>query len=217
MESFLQHSGYLALVVLAFAEACCIPFPSEITFGFAGFLSASASVGTSGHHLNLAAVIVLGTIAEVVGSFVSFGVGRFGGRPLVERLGRYVLLTTADLDHAERWFDGKGEFSVLIGRAMPLIRSFVSLVAGAAEMSPLRFGVFSLIGTAIYTAAVASTGYTLNGAWHSLVHGFSLAGYVLLALAVLTVGAFIAHRWSSLRKHGGRPEVARPEASGQLD
>ncbi|HUZ19594.1 MAG TPA: DedA family protein [Acidimicrobiales bacterium] len=217
MESFLQHSGYLALVVLAFAEACCIPFPSEITFGFAGFLSASGSLGTSGHHLNLVAVIVLGTVAEVAGSFVSYGIGRVGGRPLVERVGRYVLLTTADLDRAERWFDGRGEFSVLVGRAMPLIRSFVSVVAGVAEMSPLRFGVFSLIGTAIYTAAVASAGYALNGAWHSLVHGFSLAGYVLAALVVVTVAAFIAHRWSSLRKQGPRPEVSRPGPSGQPD
>ena len=97
MESFLTHAGYLALILFGFVEACCIPISSEITFGFAGVL---ASQG----HLSLILVIIIGTVAELAGSFASYAVGRKGGRPAVDRFGKYVLLTQRDLDRAERFF-----------------------------------------------------------------------------------------------------------------
>ncbi len=193
MQHFLSDSGYAALVVLAFAEGVCVPFPSEITFGFAGFLAASG-------RLNLAAVILLGSAAEFAGSYLGYAIGRIGGRPLVKRFGRYVLLTNADLDRAEKWLSGRGEYSVAIGRALPIVRTFISLVAGIAEMPWLKFGVFSLVGTLVWTSALASTGYALSGTWHKVAHGFSIAGYVLIALVLLTVAALIVHRWRVLRQ-----------------
>lgn len=188
-----MSAGYGALILLAFAEACCVPIPSEVTFGFAGFLAYQG-------RLNLALVIVLGTLAELAGSYVGYLIGRRGGRPLVERLGRYVLLTNADLDRAERWFSGRGEFAIAVGRALPLLRSFTSIVAGIAEMPLLRFGVFSLLGTLAYVATISSVGYGLGSAWHQVAHDFSLAGIVVAVVVVATVGFFLAHRLSEVRK-----------------
>ncbi|MGA8296705.1 MAG: DedA family protein [Acidimicrobiales bacterium] len=192
VQHFLSDSGYAALVVLAFAEGCCVPFPSEITFGFAGFLAASG-------RLNLAAVILLGGLAEFAGSFVGYAIGRVGGRPLVKRFGRYVLLTNADLDRAERWLSGRGEVSVAAGRALPIVRTFISLVAGIAEMPWVKFGVFSLIGTLVWSSALASIGYAVAGTWHKVAHGFSIAGYVLIVLVVLAVAGLVWHRMRTLR------------------
>jgi membrane protein DedA with SNARE-associated domain len=193
VQHFLTEYGYVALSVLAFIEACCIPIPSEVTFGFAGVLAAQGK-------LNLLAIILLGTAAELAGSYFSFVVGRIGGRPLVLRLGRYVLLTSKDLDRAERWLDGRGEFAVMIGRALPVLRAFTSLVAGIAEMRPFRFGAMSLVGTLVYASAWASVGYGVGSQWHRVTHDFSFAGYAIVAVVIGAIAYFIAHRWSALRR-----------------
>ncbi len=193
MEHFLSSAGYGAVILLAFVEACCVPIPSEVTFGFAGFLAYQG-------RLNLALIIILGTLAELAGSYVGYAIGRRGGRPLVDRLGRYVLLTNADLDRAERWLSGRGEFAILVGRALPILRSFTSIVAGIAEMPAIRFGVFSLIGTFVYVTAVSSAGYALGSAWHRVAHDFSLAGVVVAVVVVAVVVFFFAHRLSAVRR-----------------
>src|ERR1019366_2521060 len=113
----------------------CIPLPSEVTFGFAGVLAHEG-------HMSLALVILFGTLAETMGSFIAYAIGRFGGRPVVERAGRYVLITPRDLDRAETWLDGRGEYAVAIGRAMPVIRLFSSVLAGMAEMQVAKFALF---------------------------------------------------------------------------
>src|ERR1700753_3371174 len=114
MESFLPSAGYGALILFGFLEACCIPISSEITFGFAGVLAFQG-------HLNLALVIIIGSLAELAGSFTSFSVGRWGGRPLVDKVGRYVLITRSDVDRAERFLAGKGAWGVAGGRMVPVI------------------------------------------------------------------------------------------------
>jgi membrane protein DedA with SNARE-associated domain len=193
VEHLLITHGYLAIVLLGFIEACCVPIPSEITVGFAGVL-------VSEHRLEIVAVIVLGVLAEIAGSLVTFAVGRIGGRPFVERVGRYVLLTSRDLDRAERFFEGRGGFAVLVGRAAPVLRAFVSLAAGIAEMPTGRFVLFGSIGTAIYVTALTCAGDAVGAEWHQLVHGFSLAGYVIVALVVVAVALAVLHRLRDLRR-----------------
>ena len=101
MTTFLTDSGYWALIVFGFVQACCIPISSEITFGFAGVLAYQG-------HLSLALVIVIGTIAELAGSSTAYGLGRLGGRNTVERYRRYLLMTRKDVERAERFFAGRG-------------------------------------------------------------------------------------------------------------
>lgn len=205
LSSFLDHYGYAALILLGFLEACCVPISSEIVFGFAGVLAYEG-------HLSLPLVIVAGTAAELAGSFVSYGAGRLGQRPLVERLGRYLLITRADIDRAEHFLTGRGGWAIPLGRTLPLARSFTSVVAGFANVPALRFGVLSLLGTVIYVSAVSSIGYGLGSAWHRLAHDMSVSGYVIAAVAAVAVIAFVLMRLRALR-HEARTKGAG-ETSG---
>jgi membrane protein DedA with SNARE-associated domain len=193
MESFLTSAGYAALILFGFLEAAGIPVSSEITFGFAGVL---ASQG----HLNLALVIIIGTLAELAGSYASYAVGRAGGKPLVQRLGRYVLVTESDVDRAEHFLEGRGAWAIPVGRMLPFVRAFTSIVAGLARVPAVRFGILSLIGTVVYAAVVASLGYVLGSEWQRVSHGLSVLGYVLFALAVVAIVGFIAYRWRQYRR-----------------
>lgn len=202
MESFLIHAGYGALILFGFLEACCIPMSSEVTFGFAGVLAGQG-------HLSLVLVIVLGTLAELAGSYVSYAVGRVAERPMVERLGRYVLITKADLDRAERFLTGRGAWAIPVGRALPVVRAFTSIVAGFAGVPAIRFGILSLIGTVVYATVVASIGYGVGSAWHSVSHDISVAGYVIAAVVVVALAAFILIRLRELRREA-RAAAAAP-------
>jgi membrane protein DedA with SNARE-associated domain len=207
MESFLIHWGYAAVFLFGFLEACCVPIPSEITFGFAGVLAAEG-------HLNIVAVIVVGTIAELLGSFVAYGIGRVGERPLVQRYGRYLLITQADIDRAERFIAGRGIWAIPLGRALPVVRTFVSIVAGFIKVPPLLFGVLSFIGTAVWVTVISLIGYGVGSAWQSVAHGLALAGYVIVVLAVIAVAAFITYRVREVRREGQHPA---PSGEGRQD
>ncbi len=182
--------GYVAIFLLSVAQSCCIPTSSELTLGFAGALAATG-------HLNLVEVILTGAAGEVVGAYVAWVIGRTAGRAIVDRYGRFILLTPHDLDRAEAWYARHGRWGVLGGRLVPVIRNFVALPAGVAEVPPVRFGLLTAIGSLIWDGAMAGIGYGLGARWHAIVHAFSDAGYVLGALAAVAIVLLIAHRWRS--------------------
>ena len=188
--SFVSSSGYVAIFILSVLQSCCVPTSSELTLGFGGVL---ASQGT----LSLPGVIVAGTAGEVVGAYIAWAVGRAGGRPLVERYGRYVLLSPADLDRAEGWYRRHERWGVLGSRLLPVIRNFVAVPAGVARVPALRFGVLTAIGSLLWDGAMALIGYGIGGQWRTVMKGFSDAGYLLGALAALTLGVLVWHRWRS--------------------
>ena len=200
MESFLAQAGLAAVFLFGFLEACCVPIPSEITFGFAGVLAGEG-------RLNIVAVIIVGTVAELIGSFVAYTVGRVGERPLVHRFGRYLLITHADIDRAERFFAGRGAW------ALPVVRTFVSIVAGFIEMPVLLFGVLSLIGTALWVTAISMVGYALSSTWQSIAHGIALAGYAIAAAAIIAIAGFVMYRLREVRREAAEAIVAgQPDA-----
>jgi membrane protein DedA with SNARE-associated domain len=199
MEHFLATWGYLALFAVNFTSALGIPIGSEVAMGYAGALASGQLTTTGSDHLQLAPVIVVAVLGDLVGSLAGYAVGRYGGRPLVDRLGKYVLLTHRDLDRAEAWFARRGDPFVLVGRFIPLLRSWVSLAAGLGEMALGKFLVFTVIGLALYDAMLCSVGYALGASWHSVVKGFSDAGYVAAALFVVAIVVVVLHRLSVLR------------------
>ena len=142
---------------------------------------------------------MVGTAAELIGSLVAYGVGRAGGRPLVHRFGPYLLITRADIDRAERFVAGRGVWSIPLGRALPVIRAFVSLVAGVIEVPPLLFGVLSLIGTAVWVTVISLIGYGIGSGWHSIARGLAVAGYLIALVVVLAIVSFIAYRLRKVR------------------
>jgi membrane protein DedA with SNARE-associated domain len=205
MESFLTSAGYAALILFGFLEAACIPISSELTFGFAGVLAYQG-------HLNLALVIIIDSLAELGGSYASYAVGRVGGKPLVTKLGRYVLVTQGDVERAERFLAGRGAWAVPVGRMLPFIRAFTSIVAGVIRMPALRFGILSLIGTVIYAAALSSIGYGLGSAWKSVNHGLTVAGYAIFALIVIAIVGFVLYRLREFRREERNGAVPSDDA-----
>jgi membrane protein DedA with SNARE-associated domain len=206
MDSFLIHAGYTAIILLGFLEACCVPIPSEITFGFGGVLAYQG-------HLNLALVIVLGTLAEVAGSYVSYGVGRAAERPVIEKFGRYLLISKADIDRTERFLAGRGVWAIPVGRTLPFVRSFTSVVAGFTGIPALRFGILSLIGTAVYGSIMASVGYAVGSAWHRVAHDLSVASFLLAAAVIVGIAGFIVMRLRQQRREAHEePRTVAPGA-----
>ncbi|MDA8400570.1 MAG: DedA family protein [Actinomycetota bacterium] len=194
MESFVLSSGYLAVFLLMVGESACIPIPSEVVMPVAGALAAGVTLSGSHLKLDLYAVIALGTLGNVVGSYIAWGVGRTGGRALVNRAGRFLLIRDEDLSRAERWFDHHGEPAVFVSRLLPVVRTFISLPAGAAEMSPVRFGIYTTLGSLPWTAGLAVAGYELGRSWHSIVKGFDVATYAVAGVVAVGIIAFFVVR-----------------------
>jgi membrane protein DedA with SNARE-associated domain len=193
MTTFLTDWGYWALIIFAFVQACCIPISSEITFGFAGVLAYQG-------HLSLALVIILGTLAELAGSSAAYGLGRLGGRHTVERYRKYLLMTRKDVERAERFFAGRGAWSVAVARVVPLVRAFAGLVAGFMEVPALPFEIFNLIGTAVWATVLSVIGYEVGSDWTKVSKNFSQASNALAVVVVLMLAALIAYKAREIRK-----------------
>jgi membrane protein DedA with SNARE-associated domain len=202
MQSFLVSHAIYAIVLFGVLEAMCVPISSELTFLLGGAIASGGVTGTH-QHPSLLLVIVLGTLAELVGSYVSYGVGRAGGRPLVRRWGKYVLVTEGDVARAERFLVGRGVWAVPVARMLPFVRAFASIVAGIVEIPALRFGVLSLIGTLAYVVALSSIGYSLGSEWSKVNHGLTLVSYILVAVVVLAIIGFVVYRLREFRREGG--------------
>jgi membrane protein DedA with SNARE-associated domain len=199
MEHFLETWGYLAVFVLSFISSMGLPVGAEVAIIYGGVL-ASGQIPNEPHHLSLVLVILVAVLAEVLGSLAGYLIGYYGGRPLVDRVGKYVLLTHKDLDRAESWFDRRGEPFVLFGRFIPLLRSFVSFAAGLGEMAFGKFLVFTVIGCAIWCTALTSLGYSLGSSYSHVLKAFSDVGYVAAVLVVIAVVILFIHRIRVVRQ-----------------
>lgn len=166
--SEISKHGYLAVFILMVLESACIPIPSEAVMLFGGALAAGVTVAGATVHLNILIVALLGALGNLIGSLIAYWVGITGGRALVERYGKYVLLRHKDLDKAEEFFNKRGEWAVLIGRVLPVVRTFISFPAGIAEMPLLKFALFTLLGSLPWTFALAYLGKALAGNWQTV-------------------------------------------------
>jgi membrane protein DedA with SNARE-associated domain len=214
MQQFIATYGYLAIFLLMLAESACIPVPSELIMTFGGALAAGAVPGTQ---LNLIGVILAGTAGNVAGSYLAWAAGRYGGQPALHRLseGRLGrrLLREHDLDRGIAWFERHGNKAVLIGRVIPVVRTFISLPAGIAEMPPLRFGIYTTIGCIPWTAALAVAGYAVGANWESIANAFHGPSYIVAAAVLL---AIVIGIWRYLRRRpeqGAHREGTQPRSS----
>jgi membrane protein DedA with SNARE-associated domain len=212
VQHLIATYGYAAIFLLMVAESACIPVPSEVIMTFGGALAAGAVPGTS---LNLVGVIVAGVAGNVVGSYIAWGVGRYGGQPALRRWGRRLHVRDHELDRANRWFARYGARAVLIGRLLPVVRTFISLPAGIAGMEPVRFGIYTTIGCIPWTAALAYAGYVVGANWQSIVDGFRGPTYIIAAAVVIAL-AIAVWRYARQRKADPAPaDGKRPDGAGQ--
>jgi membrane protein DedA with SNARE-associated domain len=202
--------GYLAVFVLMVLESACIPIPSEVTMLFGGALANATFVasvaGGEQHHLNFVLVGLAGAVGNLVGSWIAWGVGYAGGRPLIERWGRYVFLRPHELDRAERWFERHGPAAVFVSRLLPVVRTFISLPAGIAEMPLLRFSVYTFIGCLPWTFALAAVGYALGSQWTKVEHVLKPVSYAIAAVVVVWAVVWFLRRAAEARRTGARAD-----------
>jgi membrane protein DedA with SNARE-associated domain len=184
VQTFIVNYGYLAIFILMLAESACIPVPSELTMLFGGALAGGAVAGA---HLNLILVVTAGVAGNVVGSYLAWGIGRYGGQTAWRRWGRYILLREEDIDRAERWFDRHGTKAVFFGRLLPVIRTFISLPAGFAKMPPVRFGIYTVAGCIPWTLALGWAGYAVGTNWQSIANAFHGPTYAIAAIVVVLI------------------------------
>jgi membrane protein DedA with SNARE-associated domain len=213
VTSHVASQGVYAVFVLMAIDAV-FPAASELVMVVAGALA--AGVITSAHHVSLfgakigfgaGAFVVLalaGTLGYLVGALIGWWIGAHGGRPLLERRGRWLHVTPERLDSAERWFERWGNVGVLIGRVTPLVRSFVSIPAGVFEMSIVPYTVLTLVGSAIWAFALAGAGYGLGSSYTSFHHDFKYVEYVVLA-GVLVLAAYLVYTAKVSRRAADSP------------
>lgn len=196
MQHLITQYGYAAVFLLMMAESACIPIPSEVIMLFGGALAAGAYPGA---HPSLAGIVLAGVLGNVAGSYIAWGVGRYGGQPAARRWGRRFGVRGHDIDRAVAWFDRHGSSAVLFGRVVPVVRTFISLPAGFADMPAGRFGLFTTLGCIPWTAALGIAGYALGTNWQHIANDFhgptyAIAGIVVVALAVAVVLYFRRRR-----------------------
>ena len=190
--------GYLAVFVLMLLESACVPIPSEVTMLFGGALASAGSVGEA-QQLNLALVILAGTAGNLAGSWLAYWAGAVGGRPLLARFGRYLLVRPHEIARADEWFERRGHAAVFLGRLLPVIRTFISLPAGIARMNIVRFTVYTVMGCLPFVAAIAYLGYRAGGRWMAVEHTLQPFSWLIGgAIAVLGV-VYITRRWRAVR------------------
>ncbi len=184
----ISQMGYSGIVLLMGIESACIPLPSEIIMPFSGYL---VSVG----RFKLGWVALAGAAGCNVGSLVAYTVGAYGGRPLAERYGHYVLMTRHDLELADRWFGRFGDWAVFVARLLPVVRTFIALPAGIARMNIIRFHIFTFLGSLPWCWALAYAGLKLGERWTDLRATFHRFDTVIVIFLALGAVWFIRNRW----------------------
>lgn len=194
------------------------PAASELVMVYAGALAAGTFAG---QHVSLfgnristglaayVAVALAGTLGYLVGAIGGWAIGLYGGRPLLERRGRWFHLSREKLDRAERWFDRWEDLAVLVGRVTPIVRSFVSIPAGVFRVPFWRYTVLTLIGSALWCFAFAGIGWGLGKSWDRFHHDFRYADYVIVAMVVAAVAIWLFLRWRSSRLAARADDPAR--------
>lgn len=199
-----QH-GYLAIFVLMVLESVCIPIPSEAIMLFGGALAGGYLATRGQAQVSLVGVALAGAFGNLLGAEIAYAIGRFGGRPLVERWGRYVLLRKRDLDRAHAFFVRRGPITVLIGRVLPVIRTFISLPAGAADMPVLQFSGYTLLGSLPWTFGLAAGGEALASHWSAVSADFTPASLAIGVLAVAGIAWWAVRRYRRQQAEGNNP------------
>jgi membrane protein DedA with SNARE-associated domain len=192
MEHFVSDYGYAAIFVLMTLESACIPVPSEVTMLVGGWYAATGQ-------LDFFLVGAMGVLGNLAGSLLAYGVGRTLGREVLDRYGRYVLIKSHDLDRAEAWWERYGEATTFFSRMLPVLRTFISLPAGIAEMRLGKFTVFTLLGCIPWVYALTWLGTVVRNNWRNVLHYFDWPTFLIGGILLVAVLAWIVRRRRAAR------------------
>ncbi|PIR02087.1 MAG: alkaline phosphatase [Candidatus Nealsonbacteria bacterium CG_4_9_14_0_2_um_filter_37_38] len=176
--------GYPGIVILMTLESACIPIPSEIIMPFSGYL---VYLG----EFSLWLVVIVGTIGNLIGSIISYFIGFYGGRPLIEKYGKYILISGQDLDQAERWFKKYGGESIFFSRILPVIRTFISFPAGIAKMPFWKFSFYTFAGSLPWSFFLTYAGILTGENWSKLEIYFKKFDWLIIILIISGISWWI--------------------------
>ena len=213
ITSAIGNWGLYAVFLLMLVDAV-FPALSELVMVYAGAIASGAIVGQSvtlfGDTIStpawaFVAMAVSGTIGYTIGAVIGWGIGHYGGRPLLERRGRWFHLGPERLERAERWFERYGDAAVFLGRLTPVVRSFCSIPAGVFRMRLGRYTVLTLAGSAIWCFALAGIGWGIGSSWHNFHDGFRYVDYAVVGLALAALAYLLLRRFSRLNRRAHDP------------
>lgn len=184
LEGLYGQMGYLGVAIAMAIESACIPLPSEIIMPMAGWMVYRGV-------FDLWIVAIFATVGNTAGSTVAYWVGRLGGRPIIERYGRYILISAHDLEVADRWFGKYGEAAVFFGRLLPVIRTFISFPAGVARMNFGKFLIYSTLGAFPWVLALAYLGKMMGDHWIQVREVLHNLDYPILAVLLALVAYYV--------------------------
>ncbi len=194
-------AAYTVVFLLMALQSACIPIPSEVIMPFAGY--------KLGHGwLDLVILATVASLASNLGSIPAYWLGARGGRPMIERYGRFILLNRHDLDLADRFFTRFGSIAVLIGRMLPIVRTFIAFPAGVARMSKLRFHIYTFIGSWPWCFALAYIGMKLGAKWDSDPEFKAIFHRFQLGVEIVIVVAAIWYIWTHWKNRTGVTDAA---------
>ena len=185
--SVIEQLGYGGVFVGMTLESTGLPIPSEVIMPFAGYV-----VWKGG--LTLIGITLAGTLGCLAGSLIAYGIGLWGGRPLLERYGKYVLIRKSELDRADEWFEKYGDSAVFISRLLPVVRTFISFPAGIVHMDVTKFSLYTVLGSLPWCFALAYIGVLLGPHWQDIEGLFRYLDIAVVVGIIALVAYLIYHR-----------------------
>ncbi|OPY23946.1 MAG: hypothetical protein A4E26_00609 [Methanobacterium sp. PtaU1.Bin097] len=183
----IEDLGYWGVFIGMTLESACIPLPSEVIMPLSGFVVYRGE-------MSLLGITIVGAVGNLIGSWIAYFVGLKGGRPFLEKYGKYVLISPKKLDMAHEWFDKYGHEAVLISRVLPIIRTFISLPAGIAEMDLKKFSIYTFLGSLPWCFVLAYIGFMLGPKWNIIEEYFHYMDIVVV-IAVVILAIYLVHKY----------------------
>ena len=204
MVDVIGDYGYQAIFVLMVLESALIPIPSEVTMVFGGFLVSKGD-------LSFFWVGLLGTLANVVGSWIAYWIGLKGGRPLLERFGTYICLRPHESDRAHEWFEKHGDMAVFVSRLLPVVRTFISLPAGIAGMNFWKFTIYTFLGCLPWTFALTWAGVLLGDNWETFLRYGEPISIAIGVVCAAVITWWLIKRYRAKKAAMVHPDEPPPE------
>ena len=183
----IETFGYTGIFIAMTLESACIPLPSEVIMPFAGFVVNEGK-------LSLIGITLVGTLGNLIGSLITYYVGLKGGRPLLEKYGKYILITKDKLNYVDNIFNKYGPITIFLGRILPGIRTFISLPAGISRMNIKKFIIYTILGSLPWTFALGYVGVLLNDKW-SIIRGYFHIFDIILGLLIVLFILYLVYKY----------------------
>jgi len=189
LTTLIQNIGWIGILLIMAIESANIPIPSEVTMPLAGWLLVQARGGSAIEAIVLGGLI--GALGCLLGSVINYAIGAYGGRPFVERYGKYLLISHKDIARADKWFARWGDWASFISRLLPVVRTFISFPAGIVRINFLRFSIFTFVGSFIWCSALALGGFLMGANWEELRRVMRPFDYPIIAIILIGLAYYV--------------------------